>query len=84
MRMTGSLALSLFCLLLPSTEAVEITAEPVHHLVLANEGQSPLTSTFKSGDVKWLPGGFTHTLTNTGKGRARFVTVEFKSTRTGQ
>ncbi len=236
MRMTGSVALSLFCLLLPSTEAVEITAEPVHHLVLANEqvrvfqvevapqastllhshkhdyvfvtlgeshvsnevlgkppvelkladgetrftpgnfahvarnlagqpfrnvtvelmqdeklreapspwpresggqefpggrikelfvrdgarvssvelepgatvpshphdgphllvavsdlelrsdvqGKGPMTGTFKSGDVKWLPGGFTHTLTNTGKGRARFVTVEFKSMSTVQ
>ena len=230
MRMTGSFALSLFCLLLPSTEAVEITAEPVHHLVLANEqvrvfhvevapqastllhshkhdylfvtlgethisnevlgkppvelkladgetrftpgnfahvarnlaaqpfrnvtvelmqdeklreapspwpqetgdqefpggrikvlfvrdgarvssvelepgatvpshhhdgphllvavsrlelrsdveGQGPMPGSFKSGDVKWLPGGYTHTLTNTGKGRARLVTVEFK------
>jgi quercetin dioxygenase-like cupin family protein len=230
MRMTGSLALSLFCLLMPSTEAVEITAEPLHHLALANEqvrvfqvevapqastllhshghdylfvtlgeahisnevlgkppvevtlsdgetrftpgnfahvarnlasqpfrnvtielmqdeklreapspwpqetgdhefpggrikvlfvrdgarvssvelepgatvpshhhdgphllvtvsdlelrsdvqGQGTMTGTFKSGDVKWLPGGYTHTLTNTGKGRARLVTVEFK------
>lgn len=42
------------------------------------EGQSPMPGSFKSGDVKWLPGGYTHTLTNTGKGRARFVTVEFK------
>jgi quercetin dioxygenase-like cupin family protein len=42
------------------------------------EGQGPMPGTFKSGDVKWLPGGYTHTLTNTGKGRARFVTVEFK------
>jgi quercetin dioxygenase-like cupin family protein len=230
MRMTGSFALSLFCLLLPSTEAVEITAEPAHHLALANEqvrvfqvevaphastllhshghdylfvtlgetrisnevlgkppvevslsdgetrftpgdfahvarnlsdrpfrnvtiellqdeklreapspwpreggdqelpgvrikalfvhdgarvstvelepgatvpshhhdgphllvavsdlelrsdvkGQGPMPGRFKSGDVKWLPGGYTHTLTNTGKDRARFVTVEFK------
>lgn len=42
------------------------------------EGQGPMTGSFKSGDVKWLPGGYTHTLTNAGKGRARFVTVEFK------
>ena len=42
------------------------------------EGQGPMAGTFKSGDVKWLPGGYTHTLTNTGKDRARLVTVEFK------
>src|SRR4051812_33885319 len=36
MRMT-TLALSLFCMLLPSTEPVEITAEPVHHLAVDNE-----------------------------------------------
>jgi len=32
---------------------------------------------FKSGDIKWLPGGYTHTLTNVGQSPARFVTVEF-------
>ncbi len=42
------------------------------------EGQGPMPGKFKAGDVKWLPGGYTHTLTNTGKDRARFVTVEFK------
>jgi quercetin dioxygenase-like cupin family protein len=42
------------------------------------EGQGPMPGKFKTGDVKWLPGGYTHTLTNTGKDRARFVTVEFK------
>jgi oxalate decarboxylase/phosphoglucose isomerase-like protein (cupin superfamily) len=31
----------------------------------------------KAGDVKWVPGGFTHTLTNTGTSVARLVTVEF-------
>src|SRR5438270_6429407 len=31
------------------------------------EGQSPTASALKAGDVKWIPGGFTHTLTNTGK-----------------
>jgi hypothetical protein len=30
--MAGSFALSLLCLLLPSTEAVEITAEPIFPL----------------------------------------------------
>jgi quercetin dioxygenase-like cupin family protein len=42
------------------------------------EGQGPMPGHFKSGDVKWLPGGYTHTLTNTGKQVARLVTVEFK------
>jgi quercetin dioxygenase-like cupin family protein len=42
------------------------------------EGRGPRDSTFKAGDVKWIPGGFTHTLTNTGKSPARMVTVEFK------
>ena len=40
-------------------------------------GISPMPGKFKSGDVKWLPGGYTHTLTNVGKSSARFVTVEF-------
>ena len=47
------------------------------------EGQGPMAGTFKSGDVKWLPGGYTHTLTNTGKDRARFVTVELNSIELG-
>jgi quercetin dioxygenase-like cupin family protein len=41
------------------------------------EGMSPMPGKFKSGDVKWLPGGYTHTLMNVGKSPARFVTVEF-------
>ena len=41
------------------------------------EGMGPMPGKFKSGDVKWLPGGYTHTLTNVGKSPARFVTVEF-------
>jgi len=42
------------------------------------EGRGPVPATLKAGDVKWVPGGFTHTLTNTGKSPARLVTVEFK------
>lgn len=42
------------------------------------DGMGPMPGKFKSGDVKWLPGGYTHTVTNTGKTAARFVTVEFK------
>ena len=32
---------------------------------------------FKAGEFKWLPGGYTHTLTNVSKSPARFATVEF-------
>lgn len=41
------------------------------------EGAGPMPGKFNAGDVKWLPGGYTHTLTNVGKSPARFVTVEF-------
>ena len=41
------------------------------------EGKEPLPAKFKSGDVKWVPGGYTHTLTNVGKSPAKLVTVEF-------
>lgn len=41
------------------------------------EGQPAMPGHLKSGDVKWLPGGYTHTLTNTGKQAAKFVTMEF-------
>ena len=42
------------------------------------EGKGPMPGAVKAGDIKWLPGGYTHTLTNTGKAPARFVTMEFK------
>jgi quercetin dioxygenase-like cupin family protein len=41
------------------------------------EGQGSMPGHFKSGDVKWLPGGYTHTLTNVGKQPAKLVTFEF-------
>jgi quercetin dioxygenase-like cupin family protein len=41
------------------------------------DGMGPMPGTFKAGDIKWLPGGYTHTLTNVGKSPARFVTLEF-------
>jgi hypothetical protein len=41
------------------------------------EGMGPMPGKFKSGDIKWLPGDYTHTLTNVGKNPARFVTLEF-------
>ena len=42
------------------------------------EGKAPAAAALKAGDVRWVPGGFTHKLTNTGKEPARLVTVEFK------
>lgn len=41
------------------------------------DGKSPVPVQFQSGDVKWLPGGYTHTLSNRGKQPAKFVTLEF-------
>ena len=41
------------------------------------EGMGPMPGHFKAGDIKWLPGGYTHTLTNVGKTPAKLVTVEF-------
>jgi mannose-6-phosphate isomerase-like protein (cupin superfamily) len=41
------------------------------------EGQGPMPGHFKSGDSKWLPGNYSHTLTNTGTKPAKFVTLEF-------
>jgi quercetin dioxygenase-like cupin family protein len=47
------------------------------HLRSDVEGRPPMLAQLKSGDVKWVPGGYTHTLTNVGKSAAKFVTVEF-------
>jgi quercetin dioxygenase-like cupin family protein len=41
------------------------------------EGQSPISVKIKAGDVRWVPGGYTHTLTNTGQQEAWFITLEF-------
>jgi quercetin dioxygenase-like cupin family protein len=41
------------------------------------EGKSPVPVHLNSGEVKWVPGGFTHSLTNIGKQQAKFVTLEF-------
>ncbi len=41
------------------------------------QGQGPMPGHFKSGDSKWLPGNYSHTLTNVGKKPAKFVTLEF-------
>ena len=39
--------------------------------------KSSKTMQQKTGDVSWVPGGYTHTLTNSGKQPARFITLEF-------
>jgi quercetin dioxygenase-like cupin family protein len=41
------------------------------------EGKGPKSETAKAGDVTWLPGNLTHSLTNVGKKPARLVTLEF-------
>lgn len=41
------------------------------------EGKRSIAAKLKPGDVKWMPGAYTHTLTNTGKQAARLVTLEF-------
>ena len=40
-------------------------------------GKGSKTVQQKAGDVSWVPGGFTHVLTNSGKQSARFITLEF-------
>jgi quercetin dioxygenase-like cupin family protein len=39
--------------------------------------QGPMPGHFKSGDSKWLPGNYSHTITNTNTKPAKFVTLEF-------
>lgn len=41
------------------------------------EGQAAVTRTLKAGEVAWIPGGITHTVTNVGAGEARLITLEF-------
>jgi len=41
------------------------------------DGKGSMTRTLKAGDIGWAPGGYSHTLTNTGDHAAKFVTVEF-------
>lgn len=40
-------------------------------------GKGPSTVTYKSGETRWIPGGFTHTLTNTGHNPTKVITLEF-------
>jgi len=32
---------------------------------------------FKAGDINWVEGGFTHTVTNVGKQQAKYITLDF-------
>jgi len=41
------------------------------------QGQDPMPRHLNSGDSKWLPGNYSHTITNTGTKPAKFVTLEF-------
>ena len=41
------------------------------------EGKSPVPVKMKAGDVNWVPGGYSHTVTNTGQQEAWFVALEF-------
>jgi len=41
------------------------------------DGVGPTSWKLKAGDLKWLPGEYTHSLTNVGAHPARFLTVEF-------
>ncbi|MGH9545924.1 MAG: hypothetical protein ACRD23_11985 [Terriglobales bacterium] len=47
---------------------------------LRNEvgGKAASSVQLKAGDVAWEKGGFTHTLTNAGKQKAKLITVEFQ------
>jgi len=42
------------------------------------EGKGASTKQLKAGDIAWVKGSFTHTLTNVGKQNAKFITVEFQ------
>ncbi len=41
------------------------------------EGKAPMQLRLKAGEIEWLPGAFTHTITNTARNPARLVIVEF-------
>ena len=42
------------------------------------EGKGPSSVQLKAGDVTWVKGGFTHTLTNVGQQNAKLITLEFQ------
>jgi quercetin dioxygenase-like cupin family protein len=41
------------------------------------EGQPTTTRTLKAGEIAWIPGGITHSVTNVASGEARLITLEF-------
>jgi len=49
-------------------------------LVLRSDvvGKGASNLEMKAGEVKWMEGGFTHTVTNVGQGPAKYVTLEFE------
>jgi oxalate decarboxylase/phosphoglucose isomerase-like protein (cupin superfamily) len=44
---------------------------------LSGNVSGPMPVHFKSGEAKWLPAGYSHSLTNAGQQPAKFVTLEF-------
>lgn len=42
------------------------------------EGKGPAQVELKAGDIAWVKGGFTHTLTNVGRQNAKLITLEFQ------
>ena len=74
------------------TELQIAGVQPKHHhakaelvvaltdLTLRNDvvGGTPSNFEMKAGEVRWIDGGFTHTVTNVGQGPAKFVTLEFE------
>jgi quercetin dioxygenase-like cupin family protein len=52
----------------------------VTDFVLRNDVVGKATSNveMKAGDVKWIEGGFTHTVTNVGQGPAKYIALEFQ------
>jgi quercetin dioxygenase-like cupin family protein len=42
------------------------------------EGKGPARIQLKAGEVKWVEGGFTHTVSNISKQNARLITLEFQ------
>jgi quercetin dioxygenase-like cupin family protein len=52
----------------------------VTDLLLRNDvpGQAASNVEMKSGDIKWIEAGLTHSLTNVGEAGAKFVTLEFQ------
>jgi oxalate decarboxylase/phosphoglucose isomerase-like protein (cupin superfamily) len=41
------------------------------------QGMGPMPGHFKSGEAKWFPSGYSHTITNTGQQPVKFVTLEW-------